>query len=253
MTGYYDQNLQALDQVEDLLEAYADARLAPTGPVLARMRSAMLARAAANAATQRRLAATAPPPSHWAFPSVHLPRRAFALGMAAALTLSTSAAVFAAPPGSPFFNARVALESAFLPSQSEARFASREQHLDERLAEAEAAAATGDYGALDAALAAYRVEVDATVDEGQDLDRLAHLEAMLAKHVAVLEVLEGKVPEQASIEKAIVSSQKAVERVKEKAKEKASQGHPTPKPNRPQNGSPNGPPNGPPNGQRGRE
>jgi len=241
MTGYYDQNLRALDQIEDLLEAYADARLAPTGPVMARMRTAMLARAATNAATQRRLAAMAPPSSRFALPSVHVPRRAFALGMAAALTLGTSAAVFAAPPGSPFFNARVALESAFLPSQSDARLASREQHLDEWLAEAETAAASGNYVALDAALTAYRDEVDAAVDEGQDLDRLAHLEATLAKHVAVLEMLEGKLPAQASIEKAVLSSQKAVERVKEKAREKASQGGPpTDKPGRPENRPPNG-------------
>lgn len=241
MTGYYDRNLNALDQVEDLLEAYAEARLSPTRPVLARMRRAMLAEAAASAATQRRLAASGPPTStRWALPHLRVPRRAFALGLAAAMTLGTSAAVMAAPPGSAFFNARVLLESALLPSQSDARLVSREQHLKDRLAEADAAALSGDFVALEAALAAYRAEVDTAVDEqGDNLDRLAHLEAMLAKHVAVLEALEAKVPAQASIDKAIVSSQKAVERLKEKAKDKADQGvRPTEKPERTSNPPP---------------
>ena len=235
MTRPYDPNLAALDEIEDLLEAYADARLAPRGPVLARMRTAMLAQAAASAAAQRRLAdAPVSRPSPWALPRPQLPRRAFALGMAAALTIGTSAAVMAAPPGSVFFNARIVLETALLPGHSDARLASREQHLDQRLAEAEAAAARGDVVALEAALAAYRAEVEASVgDLGDDLDRLARLEEVLAKHVAVLQALEAKVPEQASIDMAIASSQKAVQTIKDKA-ENANQGGPPPaKPGRP--------------------
>ena len=244
MTRPYDPNLAALDEIEDLLEAYADARLTPKGPVLARMRAAALAEAAASAAAHRRLAdAPASAPARSALPRLHLPRRAFALGMAAALTLGTSVAVLAAPPGSPFFNARMVLETALLPGESDARLATREQHLAQRLAEAEAAAARGDVVALEAALAAYRTEVDASVDDtGDDLDRLAHLEAVLAKHVAVLQALEAKVPAQASIGKAIVSSQKAVQTIKDKAKAKASQGaHPTEKPDRPPNNPPGRP------------
>jgi uncharacterized coiled-coil protein SlyX len=239
MSRYSNWNLVALDQIEDLLEAYAEARLSPTGPVLARMRRATLAEATASAATQRRITASAAPtPRRWALPRIQVPRRAFALAMAAALTIGTSAAVMAAPPGSAFFNARVVIESALLPSQSDARLATREQHLKDRLAEADAAASSGDFVALEAALAAYRAEVDSAVDEqGDSLDRLAHLEAMLAKHVAVLEALEAKVPAQASIEKAIDSSQKAVERLQEKAKT-GTPVRPTQKPAR----TPNPPP-----------
>jgi uncharacterized coiled-coil protein SlyX len=241
MTRFYDRNLNALDEIEDLLEAYAEARLAPTGPVLARIRRATLAEAAVSSATLRRLTAGSAPSTRWALPRLQVPRRAFALGMATALTLGTGAAVVAAPPGSAFFNARVLLETVLLPGQSDARLATREQHLKDRLVEADAAASSGDFVALDAALAAYRAEVDNAVDEqGDSLDRLAHLEAMLAKHVAVLEALEVKVPAQASIEKAIVSSQKAVARLQEKAKERANQaGHPAEKPTR----TPNPPPN----------
>lgn len=246
MTRYYDRNLNALDQIEDLLDTYAEARLSPTGPVLARMRRATLAQAAASASHLRATASAPPTPRRWALASLRVPRRAIALGMAAALTIGTSAAVLAAPPGSAFFNARVVLEWALLPGQSDARLATREQHLKDRLAEADAAASSGDVVALEAALAAYRVEVDDAVDEqGDSLDRLTRLEAMLAKHVAVLEALETKVPAQASIEKAIVSSQKAVARLQEKAIDKANQAnqgnggaHPTAKPARTPNPQP---------------
>jgi hypothetical protein len=146
--------------------------------------------------------------------------------------VSTGAAVLAAPPGSPFFEARVAVEAAFLPSQADARLKSHEQHIDEWLAAAEAAAARGDIVALDAALAAYQGEVDAAVgDLGDDADRLAHLEAELAKHVAVLTALEARLPEQSAVEHALQSSQKAVAKIKEKQSHRDA--HPTPAPHGP--------------------
>ena len=160
MSDYFDRDLAALDEIEDLLEAYADARLSPPGPVLARMRAQVLREASlrnAIAATAQRLAESeVAGRSSWGLPRLRVPQRAFALGLAATLTLGTSAAVLAARPGSPFYNARVAIESAFLPNQLDARLASHEMHLSERLAEAEAAAARGDLPALAAALAAYQ-------------------------------------------------------------------------------------------------
>jgi hypothetical protein len=204
------------DHVEDLLEAYAEARLMPTGPVLARIRATVLAEAAAAAAERRRLDVLVSMPRFGA-PQRQLPRRAFALGFAAVLTLGTTAAVMAAPPGSPFYNARVYIETIALPSQPDNRLAARERHLETRIQEAEAAATRGDGVALAAALAAYQAEMDAAVAElGADLALLAHLEAMLNKHVAVLEALEARLPEQASLDKALDASQKAVEKIKEK-------------------------------------
>jgi hypothetical protein len=218
---YVTRELQQLDEIEDLLEAYAEARLSPSGPVLAHMRAAVVAEAAlaaATAAAERRvLDLQDPRPSRWAVPSLQFPRRAAAFGAAAMLTMATGAAVLAAPPGSPFYEARVAIEAAFLPTQIDARLASHEEHLAQRLVEAQAAASSGDPAALSAALAAYAAEVDAALAGlGDNTALLAHLEAVLAKHVVVLTALEARVPEQASIDRALESSQKAVERIKEK-------------------------------------
>jgi hypothetical protein len=220
VTEYFDRDLAALDQIEDLLGAYAEARLSASGPVLARMRAQVLreaSRRAALAAAQERHAATHTTRPRWGLPGIRLPQRAAAIGLAAALTLGTTAAVLAAPPGSPFYNVRVAIEVALLPAQVDQRLASHESHLDERLVEAENAAARGDYAALAAALDAYRAEVDVAVgDVGDDADRLAHLEAELAKHTAVLQALAGRLPEQAAIEHAIDTSQKAATKLKDK-------------------------------------
>ena len=221
--SYASRELQQLDQVEDLLQAYAEARLSPARPVLTRIRAAVMAEAAlasATAAAERRAADLASAqPSRWVLPRFQLPRRAVALGIAATMTLATGAAVAAAPPGSPLYEARVALEAALLPTQLDARLASHEQHLAERLAEAQAAAANGNPAGLEAALAAYAAEVNAALAElGNHADLLAHLEAVLAKHVATLTALEARVPEEAAVDRAIESSQKAVEKIKEKGK-----------------------------------
>jgi uncharacterized membrane protein YgcG len=218
--GYAEFERVANDRVEELLEAYAEARLDATGPVLARIRANVMAQAAAMAATSRPLETPtlAPAASRFAWLKVPVARRAFSFGLAATLTLGTTAAVLAAPPGSPFYNARLVIETALLPTQLDARLAAYEEHLQERLREAEAAAAGGDPDAVAAALAAYEADVQAAlVEVGNDADLLAHLEAMLAKHTAVLEALEARVPEQAAVDKAIVSSQKAIEKIKERA------------------------------------
>jgi hypothetical protein len=233
VTTYDDR--AADDRVEELLEAYAEARLTPRGPVLARIRAAVLAEAAATAAEQRRLDVLAARP-RFARPQLQVPRRAFALGFAAVLTMGTAAAVMAAPPGSPFYNARVYIETIALPSQPDSRLAARESHLETRIQEAQAAAARGDGAALAAALAAYQAEMDAAVAElGVDPDLLAHLEAVLNKHVVVLEALEARLPEQASLDKALDASQKAVDKIKAKGKNGG--------------GRPSAPPGGPPGNQ----
>lgn len=216
-------------QVVDLLEAYADARLSPRGAVLARMRRHVMAEAADRAAVvgplQAAIEATEP---RRPWRRLHLQRRVAAIGMAAVLTFATSAAVLAAPPGSPFYNARVVLELAFLPSEPADRVAAIEQHLQQRLAEAQAAADRGDLVALQASLDAYRSEVDAAVAEvGWSADHLAHLEAALGKHTAVLEALAAQLPEQAAIEHAIEASQKAAKNLHDKGKP-AEPGQPGP-------------------------
>lgn len=231
MSEYGNGELAQLDHIEDMLEAYADARLSPSGPLLARIRANAMAQAAAYAAPAAAGLRVSENGGHgssrWRLPQLQLPRRAFALGLAATVTLGTSAAVLAAPPGSPFYNARLVIEAALLPTQLDARLASHEQRLVARLAEAEAAAASGDPVAMEAALAAYAAELEAAVgDVGDDADRLAHLEAVLAKHVAVLTALQARLPEEASVDQAIESSQKAVEKIKQKGRDGAG-GRPT--------------------------
>jgi hypothetical protein len=227
----------SIDQVVDLLETYADARLQPRGAVLARMRRHVLAEAAARAAAEdaqrlmleRTQVVAARRASVWQFG-----RRLAPIGMAAAFMFATSAAVLAAPPGSPLYNARVQLEQAFLPQRLDDRVASIEQHLEERLAEAQAAADRGDVAALQASLAAYQAEVDAALAEpGWDADQLLHLEAELARHTTLLEALAARLPEQAAIEHAIDTSQKAATKLHEKSQGKPTDAgqpgpHPTP-------------------------
>ena len=221
MSEYSNAELRQLDYVEDLLEAYAEGRLTPSGPVLARIRANAMAQATAAsalaAAERQSSEAGGLTTARWRLPQLQVPRRAFALGLAATMTLGTSAAVLAAPPGSPFYNARLAIEAALVPTQVDARLAAHEEHLAQLVAAAQAAAASGDPAALEAALAAYAAEVEAALnDVGDDGARLAHLEEVLAKHVAILTALQVEVPDAASIDRAIESSQKAVEKIKEK-------------------------------------
>src|SRR5689334_7821134 len=111
--GQFEPAVPSIDQVVDLLEAYADARLSPRGAVLARMRRHVIAEMDAKTALLEaeraaRLGAARQP--WWATLQLRFPRSVTAAGMAAVLTLGTGAAVLAAPPGSPFYGARVALE-----------------------------------------------------------------------------------------------------------------------------------------------
>jgi Domain of unknown function (DUF5667) len=238
VSGWDDNDPRALDRLEDLLDAYCDARLAPSAAGLARIRANILAEATAMAATSaaaNRLHLVPPPPKSARRAVMSgFARRAAAIGFAASLTLGTTAAVLAAPPGSPFYNARVVLETLVLPAQPDARLEAHERLIKERIAEAEDAAARGDNVGLAAALLAYQAEVAAaTADVGDDAARLAHLEDMLAKHTAVLTALEARVPEQTSIDNAIDASSKAIQKLQQRG---GAGSHPT----RPPQGGPGG-------------
>jgi Domain of unknown function (DUF5667) len=245
--GYAEFERLANDRVEDLLEAYAQARLDPNGPVLSRIRANVMAHAAASAAARVLDTPTlAPAKPRFAWLQAPLPRRAFALGLAATLTFGTTAAVLAAPPGSPFYNARLVIETVLLPTELDARLAAYEAHLEQRLREAEAAAVSGDTGALAAALAAYESDVTAALGAvGDDAELLAHLEAMLAKHTTVLMDLEARLPEQASVDKAIANSQKAIQKIKDKAAGGGTNGGSGGGPSNGPGGPPDGPPDNP--------
>ena len=230
-------------EVERQLDVYAHARLSPSVGATTRMRTRIMAEA-----HRRAQAAVAPPPDGVPRqPAVVVPLRPHRSLLAAAVATSLlivafAAAAFAARPGGPLYDARLALEEALLPADSGARAAADLRRLNARLAEALEAAASGDQAAIAASLDAYREVIDSTVAMlGGSDDRDALLEDALEGHLVVLNELLDKVPEQArpAIERAIERSDRAVDRI---------QDDDGPGPNEP---PATGPPNEPP-GQSGR-
>jgi len=198
-----------MDELAQRLEAYASARLSPKRAVSARIRVAVIEEARMRALET----------SIGSAPHRHRsgPRRLTALLLAAGLVLGSAVAVAAGSgPGGPLYEARIWLESAVLPANADARALERVRHIEERLLDAERAAASGDPGALAAAIRAYREAVaEAMAEVGTDADRLARLEEALGHHVAVLEALSGKLPDAADdgIDRAIEASQKAFDKL----------------------------------------
>jgi hypothetical protein len=197
------------DELGRRLEAYASVRLAPRRDAVARIRANVLEEARMRALEER-----------LERPSVfgHGPRRRFvAILLAAALVMTAAVSVAAASSaGGPLYGARVWVEGALLPAESNARALERIHQIDERILEVERASQSGDSSAVAAAIAAYRAAVTAALDEvGSDGDRLAHLKAALGLHVVVLETLVDQAPPQAldGLTNAIDSSQKAVDKI----------------------------------------
>jgi hypothetical protein len=234
-------------ELERRLEAYARSRLSPSPAASARMRAAIMG----QASRELHPATTIAPPRRragWLMPGPR--RRLLALGLAAALLALSAASVAAASnAGGPLYGVRLWAEELTLPSNADARARAQADRLALRLAEVAQATAAGDAGAVAAALEAYRAELDEAISaaNGQE-DRLAHLESVLAKHVATLEAVAAKVPAQAAdaIQNAITRSQRAVDAIE---KEHPAPGGPNGNPGGP-NGNPGGP-NGNPGGPNG--
>jgi len=119
--------------------------------------------------------------------------------LAAALTLGLVAGgVAASAAGGPLYGPRLWLESATLPSGATERADAQVVRLDDRLAEVRSALAGHDPGATSAALDAYTAIL-------AELESQAAADPVLAdrvrddvsRHLAVLEALIGRVPEQA--------------------------------------------------------
>jgi hypothetical protein len=197
------------DELARRLEAYASARLMPGGASAARVRAAVIEEARMRALET----------SIGSRPHRHrtAPRRFTALLLAAGLTLATAVGVSAAAtPGGPLYEVRIWLETATLPADVDARALERVRQIEERLVDAERAAASGDPRALAAAIRAYREAVDEAMAEvGTDEARLARLEEALGHHVAVLVALSARLPEAADdgIDRAIQASQNAVDKI----------------------------------------
>jgi hypothetical protein len=198
------------EELGAFLSAYASARLAPRQVAVARIRSGVVeearlhshrTRTARGAAMARRRAA----------------RRATAGLLAAALVVGGAVSVSAASaPGGPLYGARLWVETASLPVSADARALVLIRQLENRAADVESAARSGDSNAVAAAATAYGEAVRAALGQaGSNPDRLTHLESVLGAHVAVLETLTSSVPQraQAGLGRALSSSQHAVEQI----------------------------------------
>lgn len=237
------------DELTRRLQAYADARLSPTLSATARMRARVVEaadRQAARAQTaEARTGVLAAPVQlvrtrmdrarmdRTQRPSWRRPLTAL---LAAGLTLAVGVgSVAASQPGGPLYGTRIWMETLTLPSNADERAQAELRRLQERLAEAGAAATAGNTGAAQAALDAYGSIVDeATHDVGNDVAAAATLETGLRSNVDVLTVLVGRVPtEQAkeAIQRAIDRSDSAVEQIHGKPSDTPA-GPPTAKPNK---------------------
>lgn len=217
------------DELKRRLEAYGRARLSPDTASSARMRARVVLEAQRRSPTS----ASREPVARPSTPAVVVPlaprRRGIlpALLAAALVVLMLAGGALAARPGGPLYEARLAVEAAFLPSGAEARAEANLRRLEARLAEAVEAAANRDGRGVAAALAAYRRLVDETAGASGASDvRDAVLEDALAKHLDVLNDLLSRVPDQArpAIEQAIERSDKAVEKIHQGGGPKPSPG-----------------------------
>jgi hypothetical protein len=191
------------DELDWRFHAYVAARLSPTEDATRRMRRVVVARAA-DAAAIRAFEA-----ERLAFQEAQrlqaqrglsgflrlYTRRGAAAFLAASMVLGSGVAVLAATPSSPFYGARVWLETALLPAQADARAAAHVSHLEARVEDAEHAIGGGDPNGAAAALSAYIAELEAAIkDADGDPATLAALKSALSAHLLLLEQLELDAP-----------------------------------------------------------
>lgn len=209
--------------VAERLRVYADARLRPDEQARERMRARVMREAQRLAVTRSDERAAGAPhavPDPGDGPAHARRRRGRflpALLAAAATLLLVGGTVLAARPGSPLYPVRLWVEDIVMPTDEDGRAAARLDQLDTRLTEVEAAAASGDAGALQAALDAYRATIDDALETDAATDNAERLEAALRHHLVVLESLLGKVPPQArgALERAIDRSDRAVDQIEQ--------------------------------------
>jgi hypothetical protein len=209
-------------EVERWLSDFARARLTPSAASKARSRARVMREARLAFADQAGQAAAAADRE-----VVRLARRrkalrrAGALAFAAALSLiAVGGALAASTAGGPLYGARVWLETVTLPADGSGRAAAEIARLEARMAELEAAVASGDRVAAAAALEAYeQIADEALLAAGTDVAAIDRLEAAFDRHIAVLRRVADQVPPQAAesinrnIERAIDHNDAAIQRI----------------------------------------
>jgi len=191
-------------ELEQRLDAYARARLNIAPEAAARIRGLMMLearQALRGRATTRGLTPVSASASAGARSGKRTRvRRGGALLLAAGLAVGLLAGTAAAAtPGGPLYGARVWVEEMTLPADPTQRAAAELQRLESRLVEIQAAAQSGDRGAVAAAIAAYgQIADEALAEAGTDASRLDQLRLALDRHLAVLRGVAAMAPAQAS-------------------------------------------------------
>lgn len=205
------------DPLQRQLARYARVRLEPDPAATRRIRAAVMSEAwrrhlaAESSAAASRRTRSRVPFAGWSA------RRLGTTVTAAVLTgLLLAGTVFAGSrAGGPLYDTRLALETALLPSDPEARVQAELAMAQTRLAEASQAAVAGDAPAFEAALTGYATVVDGLADTvGGPADRAL---AAVQLHLEVLRALRERTPERASpgLDRALERSSGAVERLEQ--------------------------------------
>lgn len=209
-------------EIERRLESFARARLNPDPLTIARVRARVMREARLQADLPR---ITVLGPSTARRIRRPVARRLSMAILAAAVWLGVAAgSIFAAQAGGPLYPARMWLEQAALPAEPAARAAAELTRLDARLADALAAAARGDSGAVQAALDAYGQIADEMIaGAAGDATLESIVAAALDKHLAVLGEVAARLADkgnataadavEASIARAIDHNQDVIDRL----------------------------------------
>ena len=191
------------DELARRLQAYAEARLSPELSAVPRMRAHLAAAAqrheapvgadAGRTATPANKAALADRRRRPAW------RRPVTLLLAAGLTLGLGVgSVAAARPGGPLYGVRIWSETLTLPASAADRAEAELLRLEARLTEAEAATASGDTHAANAALEAFGTIVsDATTEATGNATASDTLDTGVRRKMEALTILAERVPAQA--------------------------------------------------------
>lgn len=208
MNGQLEDRMD--DEVARSLRAFAAARLSPDQWASTRMRVHVIE--AAHAALERQAAAPIPLRTRW----LQRLRVGGFVSLVAVLAISLgSTAALAATPGGALYGVRLWLEDQTLPASGQARTDAQSAQIDERVDEATVSADESNANGLAAALGAYSDELDnAFADAGRDPAKLAHLQAEISKHIAVLEgLLKSNPTAAAAIQAAIDRSNQMLARI----------------------------------------
>lgn len=209
-------------EIELRLEAFARARLSPDREAVARTRARLMREARLQFEAAQITGMTAPSvlAAHRSI-ARRLAMPILAAGVWVALAVGS---ISASTAGGPLYHARMWIETAVLPADGASRANAEITRLNERLAEATAAAARGDVGAVQAAIEAYRQIADeALAGSAGDQTLQALVAGALDRHLSVLAgvaaTLDSKGNDtaaaavEASIQRAIDHSQAVVDRV----------------------------------------